>query len=55
MVMCEVCMCVCAYAVQIEFFPLSAILKNQLIRPLIEFVLHGRLFSLPPQRESREG
>lgn len=39
-------MCVCACAAQIEFFPLSAILKNELIRPLIEFVLHRLLCSL---------
>lgn len=47
--------CVPAYAAQIEFFPLSAILKNELILSLIEFVLHRRLFSSPPQRENRKG
>lgn len=46
---------VCVHAAQIEFFPLSAILKNELIRSLIEFVLHRRLFFSPPQRESRKG
>lgn len=39
-----VCGCVCA--VQIEFFPLSAILKKRAYSALIEFVLHGLLCSL---------
>lgn len=39
-----VCVCVCA--VQIEFFPLSAILKKRAYSALIEFVLHGLLCSL---------
>lgn len=54
-VMWFLCVLVCVYAGQIELFPLSAILKNELIRPLIEFVLHRRLFSLPAQRENRTG
>lgn len=42
------CMCVrvCVCAIQIEFFPLSAILKKRAYSAVIEFVLHGLLCSL---------
>lgn len=42
-------------AAQIEFFPLSAILKNELIRPLIEFVLHRRRFLFASTKREQKG